>query len=27
MLDNFIRNNCYCSGNNYVVNFGWYGYL
>jgi hypothetical protein len=22
MLDNFIRNNCYCSGNNYVVNFG-----
>jgi len=21
MLDNFIRNNCYCSGNNYVVNF------
>jgi hypothetical protein len=27
MLDNFIRNNCYCSGNNYVVNFRWYGYL
>ena len=21
MLDNFIRNNCYCSGNNYVTNF------
>jgi hypothetical protein len=21
MLDNFIKNNCYCSGNNYVVNF------
>ena len=21
MLDNFIRNNCYCSGNYYVVNF------
>jgi hypothetical protein len=27
MLDNFIKNNCYCSGTNYVVNFGWYGYL
>ena len=22
MLDNFIKNNCYCSGTNYVVNFG-----
>lgn len=21
MLDNFIRNNCYCYGNNYVTNF------
>jgi hypothetical protein len=21
MLNNFIKNNCYCSGNNYVVNF------
>ena len=21
MLNNFIRNNCYCSGNNYLVNF------
>ncbi len=21
MLNNFIKNNCYCSGNNYIVNF------
>jgi len=27
MLDNFIRNNCGCSGNNYVINFNTYGNL
>jgi len=21
MLNNFVRNNCGCSGNNYVINF------
>jgi len=26
-LDNFIRNNCGCSGNNYINNFYWYGKL
>jgi len=25
MLDNFIKNNCGCSGNNYLVNFNSYG--
>ena len=25
MLDNFIRTNCGCSGNNYLINFNTYG--